>query len=137
MIRIEVMSVMVNDQEKAHDFYTGILGFQVRHNVDVGGAAWLTVVSPADPDGPEVLLEPDWNPQIEIEGKPAAQVFKQVLYDAGIPFTSFGTDDIHGEFERMKELGVEFKMEPTDAGPVTVAIFDDTCGNLIQLHQPG
>jgi catechol 2,3-dioxygenase-like lactoylglutathione lyase family enzyme len=136
MLRIEVVSVMVDDQKKAHDFYTRVLGFETRHDIDLGGASWLTVVSPGDPDGPEVSLEPDWNAEIEIEGKPAAQVFKRRLYDAGIPFTSFGTDDIQADFERLKSQGVEFKMEPTDVGGVSIARFDDTCGNLIQLHQP-
>lgn len=128
---------MVDDQAKAQDFYTRILGFQIRHDIDMGGASWLTVVSPDSPDGPEVSLEPDWNPEIEIDGQPAAQVFKRVLYNAGIPFTSFGADDIHAECERMKNLGVVFTMDPTDMGGVTIARFDDTCGNLIQLHEPG
>lgn len=137
MLRIEVVSVMVDDQKKAHDFYTRVLGFQTRHDVDVGGASWLTVVSPGDPDGPEVLLEPDWNPGIQIDGEPAAQVFKRVLYNAGIPWTSFGSDDIHADYERLSSQGVEFSMGPTEMDGVTIAVFDDTCGNYIQLHQPG
>lgn len=137
MLRVDVTSVLVDDQENAHNFYTKVLGFQTRTDMDMGDARWLTVVSPADPDGTEVLLEPDWNDQIQIDGEPAAQVYKRTLYEAGIPFTSFGSDDIHADCERMSNMGVEFKMEPTEMGEVTIAVLDDTCGNLIQLHQAG
>jgi catechol 2,3-dioxygenase-like lactoylglutathione lyase family enzyme len=135
MLKIDLTSILVDDQEKAHDFYTSKLGFQTKVDIPAGGARWLTVVSPDDPDGTQLLLEPDGNPAIQIEGEPAAQVFKQTLYNAGIPFTSLGSDDIQGDFERMSSQGVVFTMEPTEMGGVTIAVFDDTCGNLIQLHQ--
>lgn len=138
MLKVDVTSILVDDQENALNFYTKVLGFQKATDIEVGeGARWLTVVAASDPDGVALLLEPDWNPQIEIDGEPAAQVYKRVLYDAGIPFTSFASDDIHADFERMSNMGVDFKMEPTEMGEVTVAILDDTCGNLIQLHQTG
>lgn len=135
MLRIDVTSVLVDDQANAHDFYTNVLGFETKRDIPVGDARWLTVVSPSDPDGVELLLEPDGNPAIQIDDEPAAQVYKRVLYDAGIPFTSFGSEDIHADYERMSNKGVVFVMEPTEMGDVTVAIFDDTCGNLIQIHQ--
>ncbi len=125
MIRINVSSVLVDDQAKALAFYTDKLGFEKKTDVPAGGARWLTVVSPAVPDGVELLLEPD--------GHPAARAFKQALVADGIPFTQFAVDDVHTEFERLKGLGVEFTQEPTDLGPVVVAVLDDTCGNLIQL----
>lgn len=136
MLKIDLTSIMVDDQAKAHDFYTNKLGFQTKFDFPAGGARWLTVVSAADPDGTQLLLEPDGNPSIQIDGKPAAQVFKQTLYDAGIPFTSLSSDDIKADFERMSGQGVVFTMEPTEMEGVTIAVFDDTCGNLIQLHQP-
>ncbi|MBC3193442.1 VOC family protein [Pseudonocardia sp. C8] len=125
MIRINVTSVLVDDQAKALAFYTEKLGFIKKTDVPAGDARWLTVVSPADPDGVELLLEPD--------GHPAAGPFKKALVSDGIPFTQFAVDDVHVEVERLKGLGVEFTQEATDLGPVVVAVLDDTCGNLIQL----
>ncbi|RSN27711.1 bleomycin resistance protein [Amycolatopsis sp. WAC 04169] len=125
MIRINITSVFVDDQAKALDFYTGKLGFIKKTDVPAGEARWLTVVSPANPDGVELLLEPD--------GHPAAKPFKKALADDGIPFTQFAVDDVYAEVERLKGLGVEFTQDPVDMGPVVTAVFDDTCGNLIQL----
>jgi catechol 2,3-dioxygenase-like lactoylglutathione lyase family enzyme len=128
MIRINLASVLVDDQEKALAFYTERLGFQKKNDVPLGDARWLTVVSPADPEGPELLLEPD--------GHPAAKPFKAALVEDGIPLTSFAVDDVKAEFDRLCALGVQFTQEPMDAGPVTVAVLDDTCGNLIQIASP-
>ncbi|AXK84704.1 Catechol 2,3-dioxygenase [Nocardia farcinica] len=125
MIRINITSVYVDDQAKALDFYTGKLGFVKKTDEPAGGARWLTVVSPADPDGVELLLEPD--------GHPAARTYKDALVADGIPFTQFAVDDVYAEVDRLKGLGVEFTQEATDLGPVVTAVFDDTCGNLIQL----
>ena len=127
-IRITVTSVLVDDQDKALKFYTDVLGFVKKTDVPTGEARWLTVVSPADPDGTELLLEPDW-------GHPAAKPFKQALVEDGMPYTSFGVDDVHSEYERLKGLGVQFTQPPTEMGPVTTAVLDDTCGNLIQIAQ--
>ena len=127
-MKIVVTSVLVDDQEKALRFYTDVLGFEKKDDVPLGGEArWLTVVSPHDRDGTELLLEPD--------GHPAAKPFKAALAEDGIPYTSFGVDDVQAEFERMRELGVQFTQEPLAMGPVTTAVFDDTCGNLIQIAQ--
>ena len=117
--------MLVDDQEKALRFYTEVLGFVKKHDVPLGEHRWLTVVSPEDPDGTELLLEPD--------GHPAAGPFKDALVDDGIPFTSFAVDDVQAEFERLRALGVRFTQEPPAMGPVTTAVFDDTCGNLIQI----
>jgi catechol 2,3-dioxygenase-like lactoylglutathione lyase family enzyme len=125
-IRITVTSVLVDDQDKALKFYTDVLGFVKKTEIPMGEARWLTVVSPADPDGTELLLEPDW-------GHPAAKPFKEALVEDGIPCTSFGVDDVHREYERLKGLGVQFTQLPTEMGPVTTAVLDDTCGNLIQI----
>jgi catechol 2,3-dioxygenase-like lactoylglutathione lyase family enzyme len=125
MIRINITSVLVDDQAKALAFYTEKLGFRTKHDVPTGDARWLTVVSPADPDGTELLLEPD--------GHPAAGPFKKALVDDGIPFTQFAVDDVYAEVERLKGLGVEFTQDATDLGPVVTAVLDDTCGNLIQI----
>ena len=130
-MRIELTSVMVNDQEKALQFYTNVLGFIKQQDVPIGEARWLTVVSPDGPQTIELLLEPNANPML----KGAEQAFQRTLVDAGIPYTAFRVDDIHAEYERMKKLGVTFTQEPTEAGPVTIATFDDTCGNLIQMYQ--
>jgi catechol 2,3-dioxygenase-like lactoylglutathione lyase family enzyme len=124
-MKITVTSVLVDDQAKALDFYTNVLGFVKKFDVPVGEARWLTVVSPEAPDGTELLLEPD--------GHPAAKPFKEALVADGIPFTSFGVRDVNAEFARLKELGVRFTQEPLDMGTVTTAVFDDTCGNLIQI----
>jgi len=126
-MRIKLTSVYVDDQNKALKFYTEVLGFQKKQEFPVGDFKWLTVVSPEDPDGVQLLLEPDENP--------AAKAFKGALFAQGTPQASFFVDDIRKEAERMKQLGVVFTMEPTTVGPTTVAIFDDTCGNLIQLTQ--
>ena len=133
-MKIILTSVMVDNQEKALKFYTEILGFVKKNDIDLGEAKWLTVVSPEGGDV-ELLLEPDWNAAIQINGKPAGKEWKKTLFDAGIPFTSFGVDDIKKEYQRLKDLGVKFTMEPTSMGPVTIAAFDDSCGNLIQIAQ--
>ncbi|MGY1705650.1 VOC family protein [Geodermatophilus sp. SYSU D00697] len=124
-MRINLTSVFVDDQAKALAFYTEKLGFTKKTDVPAGEARWLTVVSPADPDGVELLLEPD--------GHPAARPFKDALVADGIPFTQFAVDDVYAEVERLKGLGVAFTQEATDLGPVVTAVFDDTCGNLIQI----
>lgn len=124
-LRIHVTSVMVDDQRKALEFYTGVLGFVKKMEIPMGEVSWLTVVSPEAPDGVELVLEPD--------SHPAAGPFKRALVEDGIPFTSFMVDDVGEEYERLREAGVRFTQEPTDLGPVTVATFDDTCGNLIQI----
>lgn len=134
-MKINLTSVLVDDQDNALAFYTDVLGFVKKTDVPAGGAKWLTVVSPESPDGVELLLEPDSNPHIQIDGKPAAQVFKKTLFDAGIPATSFAVDDIYKEYERLRALGVAFTGEPTAMGPVTTAVLDDTCGNLIMIAQ--
>jgi catechol 2,3-dioxygenase-like lactoylglutathione lyase family enzyme len=125
VIRINITSVLVDDQDKALAFYTDVLGFVKKQDIPLGEARWLTVVSPADPDGTELLLEPD--------GHPAAGPFKKALVSDGIPFTSFAVDDVNAEFERLKALGVRFTQEPVNMGEVTTAVLDDTCGNLIQI----
>jgi catechol 2,3-dioxygenase-like lactoylglutathione lyase family enzyme len=128
MIRITVTSVFVDDQQKALDFYTDVLGFVLKNDIPLGGDdRWLTVVSPAAPDGVELLLEPS--------GHPAVGPYKAALVEDGIPATSFGVDDINAEFERLSARGVRFVQPPTDMGPVIVATLDDTCGNLIQIAQ--
>jgi catechol 2,3-dioxygenase-like lactoylglutathione lyase family enzyme len=129
-MRINLASVLVDDQDKALRFYTEVLGFKPKTDVPVGEHRWITVVSPEDPDGTELVLEPD--------AHPAAKPFKEALVADGIPFTAFAVDDVRAEFERLRGLGVRFTQEPTEMGPVTTAVFDDTCGNLIQIaHQPG
>jgi catechol 2,3-dioxygenase-like lactoylglutathione lyase family enzyme len=124
-MRINITGVFVDDQQKALRFYTEVLGFVKKKKVPIGNDWWLTVASPEDPDGTELLLEPD--------GHPAVGPFKAALVADGIPATSFAVDDVHAEFARLRELGVTFAQEPTPAGPVTVAVLDDTCGNLIQI----
>jgi catechol 2,3-dioxygenase-like lactoylglutathione lyase family enzyme len=126
-MRIVVTSVLVDDQDKALRFYTDVLGFVKKTEVPIGEARWLTVVSPENPDGVELLLEPDSHPAI----KP----FKQALVEDGIPFTSFDVDDVDAEYQRLVEAGVQFTQPPVDYGPVTTAVLDDTCGNLIQIAQ--
>ena len=124
-MRITVTSVLVNDQAKALRFYTDVLGFVKKADIPVGDASWLTVVAPDQPDGPELLLEPD--------AHPAARPFKEALVSDGIPYTSFAVDDVQSEYERLRSLGVRFTQEPLVMGNVTTAVFDDTCGNLIQI----
>ena len=124
-MRIYVTSVLVDDQAKALAFYTETLGFVKKNDIPLGEASWLTVVSPDDPDGTELLLEPD--------GHPAAKPFKAALVADGIPLTSFAVDDVDAEYERLRALGVRFTQPLTAMGPATTAVFDDTCGNLIQI----
>jgi catechol 2,3-dioxygenase-like lactoylglutathione lyase family enzyme len=124
-MRINLTSVMVDDQDKALRFYTEVLGFEKKTEVPLGEHRWLTVVSPDDPDGVELLLEPDEHP--------AAGPFKEALVADGIPFTSFAVADVRAETERLRALGVTFTQEPLQMGPVTTAVLDDTCGNLIQI----
>lgn len=126
-MRINVVSVMVDDQAKALRFYTDVLGFVKKNEIPLGPYSWLTVVSADDPDGVELSLEPDEHP--------AARPFKQALVEDGIPFTSFAVDDVAAEHDRLTGLGVRFTQPPTDMGTVTTAVFDDTCGNLIQIAQ--
>ncbi|WP_269320193.1 VOC family protein [Pseudoxanthomonas suwonensis] len=124
-IRIGLTSVLVDDQEKALAFYTGVLGFVKKEDVPMGRHRWLTVVSPKDPGGVELVLEPDEHP--------AARPFKDALVADGIPYTSFTVDDVHREYERLAGAGVRFTQPPVSLGPVTIAVLDDTCGNLIQI----
>ena len=124
-MKIKVMSVMVEDQAKALRFYTEVLGFVKKREIPLGEHSWLTVVSPEDRDGTELSLEPDEHP--------AARGFKRALVEDGIPFTSFAVDDVAAEYERLVGHGVRFTQPPADMGPVTTAVFDDTCGNLIQI----
>jgi predicted enzyme related to lactoylglutathione lyase len=126
-MKIILTSVMVDDQDKALKFYTEVLGFVKKNDIPVGEARWLTVVSPEGPDDVELLLEP--------MGFPPSRTYQKALFEAGIPLTSFAVDDIQKEYERMKKLGVVFKTAPTKMGPVTIAVFEDTCGNLIQMAQ--
>jgi catechol 2,3-dioxygenase-like lactoylglutathione lyase family enzyme len=126
-MRINLASVMVDDQDNALRFYTEVLGFTPKHDVPMGAHRWITVVSPDDPDGTELVLEPDEHP--------AAKPFKEALSADGIPCTAFAVDDVRAEFERLSGLGVRFTQEPVDMGPVTTAVLDDTCGNLIQIQQ--
>ncbi|MXY95391.1 MAG: VOC family protein [Caldilineaceae bacterium SB0670_bin_27] len=126
-MRIIYSGVFVDDQAKALAFYTDVLGFVKKEDVPVGEFRWLTVVSPDDPDGTEFLLEPNENP--------AAKQYQKAIFDQGIPATSLGVDDVQAEYERLTELGVEFIVEPTDYGTYSIASFDDTCGNVIQIQQ--
>ena len=127
-MRIQMASVFVDDQAKAQQFYTEVLGFTTKHDIPMGDDRWLTVVSPENPDGTELLLEPN--------GHPAVKPFTEALVADGIPFTQFTVDDVAAEYDRMIALGVNFTQPPTVMGPVTTAVFDDTCGNLIQLVSP-
>jgi catechol 2,3-dioxygenase-like lactoylglutathione lyase family enzyme len=126
-MRIHVTSVLVHDQDEALRFYTEVLGFVKKTEVPIGEDRWLTVVSPDDPDGCELLLEPD--------GHPAAKPWKEALVNDGIPYTSFAVENVHAECERLRASGVRFTQEPLQMGTVTTAVFDDTCGNLIQIVQ--
>jgi len=126
-VKIKLNSVIVRDQEHALRFYTEVLGFIKKTEIPVGDYRWLTVVSSDEPDGAELVLEPD--------AHPAAATFQQALYETGTPLTSFLVDDVQGEVERLKALGVTFSMEPTDVGTAIIAVFDDTCGNFIQFYQ--
>ena len=128
-MKIKLASVSIDDYDKALKFYTEVVGFVKKHDVPLGGGArWLTVVSPQEPDGTELLLEPNAD-------YPAMKALKESLVKDGIPYTAFEVDDIQKEYARMKKLGAQFTMEPTNMGTTTVAIFEDTCGNLIQIYQ--
>jgi predicted enzyme related to lactoylglutathione lyase len=128
-MKIKLTSVSIDDYDKALKFYTEVLGFVKKRDIPLGGGArWITVVSPEDPDGTELLLEPNAD-------YPAMRALKESLVKDGIPFTAFQVDDIQREYARLKKLGVEFTMEPTNMGMTTMAVFNDTCGNLIQLYQ--
>lgn len=127
-MKIGLTSVMVDDQDKALAFYTGVLGFVKKTEVPLGKHRWVTVVSAQDPDGVELVLEPDEHP--------AARPFKAALVADGIPFTAFLVEDVQAEYTRLKGCGVRFTQEPADMGSVTTAVLDDTCGNLIQIMQP-
>ncbi|MFI7583293.1 VOC family protein [Kocuria sp. M1N1S27] len=124
---ITTASVFVDDQQKALDFYTDKLGFQLKTDVPAGPFRWLTVVSPQAPDGVQLLLEPSEHP--------AVNPFKEALVADGIPFNSFGVEDVQAEYERLTALGVRFVQGPTPMGPVTAAVLDDTCGNLIMIAE--
>ena len=126
-MRIVITSVFVDDQEKALRFYTDVLGFLKKTDIPMGQSRWLTVVSPSDANGVELLLEPDYHP--------AVGPFKKSLVEDGIPFTSFGVEDVQSEFIRLRSAGVHFTQQPVAMGPVTTAVLDDTCGNLIQIAQ--
>lgn len=128
-MRIHLTSVFVDDQETALRFYTDTLGFVKKHDIPLGAARWLTVVSPEDPDGTELLLEPS--------GHPAVAPYKTALVRDGIPAASFAVDDVPAECDRLRGLGVRFTQEPLEMGPVTTAVLDDTCGNLIQIVHGG
>lgn len=129
-MRIHLTSVFVDDQAKALAFYTEKLGFVKKDDVPLGADRWLTVASAQDPDGTRLLLEPS--------GHPAVNPFKDALVADGIPFTQFAVDDVQAEYERLNGLGVRFTQQPMNMGPVTTAVFDDTCGNLIQIaHMAG
>jgi catechol 2,3-dioxygenase-like lactoylglutathione lyase family enzyme len=129
MLRINLTSVYVDDQAKALAFYTDVLGFVKKTDFPVGAARWLTVVSPAEPDGVELVLEPDEHP--------AVGPYKRALVSDGIPVTSFAVDDVRAEFERLRAAGVTFVQEPTEMGSVVTAVLDDTCGNLLQIASLG
>lgn len=124
-MKINITSVFVDDQREALQFYTEVLGFEKRTEIPLGEAAWLTVGSPEQPGGPELLLEPS--------DHPAVGPFREALIEDGIPFTSFAVEDVDAEFRRLKDLGVVFTQEPLEMGPTVTAVFDDTCGNLIQI----
>lgn len=127
-MRIKLTSIMVDDQDKALRFYTEVLGFRQKHDIPVGEYRWITVTSPEGPDDLELSLEPNANP--------AGRAFQEAMFTQKIPIAAFEVADIAGEFARLTAKGVAFTTEPTPAGPVTLAVFADTCGNLIQVYQP-
>jgi glyoxylase I family protein len=127
-MRIRLTSIMVDDQDKALRFYTDVLGFRKKHDIPVGEYRWITVTSSEGPDDLELALEPNANP--------AGRSFQDAMFSQGIPVAAFEVTDIAGEFARLTAKGVTFTQQPAEAGPVTVAVFADTCGNLIQLYQP-
>ena len=126
-MRIHLASIFVDDHDKALRFYTEILGFEKKEEVPIGEHRWLTVVSPGEPNGTELVLEPD--------AHPAVKPFKDALVEDAIPFTSFAVESVEAEYERLRSLGVRFTQEPTNLGPATTAVFEDTCGNLIAIAQ--
>ena len=126
-MRIKLNSVIVQDQASALAFYTEVLGFTKKMDLPAGAFRWLTVVSPEEPDGAQLVLEPN--------AHPAAVTYQRALFESGIPLTAFAVDDIETEYRRLKALGVVFVQEPTNTGGALVAIFEDTCGNLIQIYQ--
>jgi predicted enzyme related to lactoylglutathione lyase len=126
-MKIKVTSIMVDDQEKALAFYTGVLGFVKKTDIPLGKHKWLTVVSSQEQDGPELLLEP--------MAFAPARVYQKALFEAGIPITMFNVDNISTEYDRLVKAGVKFSMPPTEMGPATIAVFDDTCGNNVQIVQ--
>jgi len=126
-MKIDLTSVFVDDQDKALKFYTEVLGFIKKTDLPAGEYRWLTVVSPEAPDGVQLVLEPSDNP--------ATKTFKRAVFEQGIPYMSFGVDDIQAEYARLKKQGVAFTVEPTNMGNTIIAVFNDTCGNLIQIHQ--
>ena len=127
-MRIKLTSLMVDDQDKALKFYTEVLGFQKKHEFPAGGYKWLTVVSPEAPQDIELSLEPNANPD--------AKTFQKAMFEQKIPLAAFEVGDIEKEYDRLARLGVVFTAKPTRTGPVTIAVFSDTCGNLIQIYQP-
>ena len=126
-MKINLTSIFVKDQEKAFEFYTEKLGFVKKQDVPLGQFKWLTVVSSENPDGTELLLEPNNNP--------VAEAYQKGIFEQGIAAASFAVDDINGEHEKLEKLGVRFTMPPTKTGEVTIAVFEDTCGNLIQIME--
>ncbi|WKA49383.1 VOC family protein [Planococcus liqunii] len=127
-MNIIVTSLFVEDQDKALAFYTETLGFEKKHDIPMGKFRWIALVSPENPEGTELLLEPN--------DHPASREYQQKIFAEGIPATMFGVSDIHAEYERLLDLGVQFSIEPTEMDTVTIAVFDDTCGNFIQIAQP-
>ena len=127
-MRIKLHSILVDDQDKALAFYTKVLGFKLKYDVPAGGARWITVVSPEGPDDLELVLEPN--------GNPAARAFQEAMFEQGVPLAAFEVADIDAEFRRLEKQRVVFRMKVTPMGPVKLAVFADTCGNLIQLYQP-
>jgi catechol 2,3-dioxygenase-like lactoylglutathione lyase family enzyme len=126
-MRIRLNSILVDDQDKALAFYVDVLGFVKKHDIPLGEFRWITIVSPEGPDELELVLEPNANP--------AGRTYQEALFEQGIPATAFEVADIEAEFHRLRQRGVAFTREPMDAGPVKIALFADTCGNLIQLYQ--
>lgn len=126
-MKIKLSSIIVDDQEKALRFYTEVLGFVKKTEFPVGEYKWLTVVSPEGPDDVELVLEPNANP--------VARTFQEAIREQGVPLTAFAVDDIASEHDRLAKRGVKFTLAPTEMGPATIAVFDDTCGNLIQIYQ--
>lgn len=126
-MKIKLTSVFVDDQETALKFYTNVLGFEKKQDFPVGQFKWLTIVSPEEPEGTELLLEPSDNS--------AAMEFKKSIFEQGVAAAAFAVDDIQAEYERLKGLGVDFSLDPTEMGSTMVALFDDTCGNFLQIYQ--